>query len=57
MQDNYNLVDCATMGIADYLKNTKYIKPKWMNKTEGAAHKIGFERCKEQCRLDRTTKR
>jgi hypothetical protein len=55
--DNYNLFEVAVMGTADYLRDTRYSVPKWMNKTEAKAYKIGFERAREQCKSPHMRKR
>lgn len=49
-QENFDLIQCAIMGIADYLRNTKLSVPKWMNKVEAKAYKTGFNRAKNMCR-------
>ena len=48
-QNNYNLMECSVMGIADYLRSTKLKVPQWMNQIEVKAYRIGFERAKKQC--------
>lgn len=53
---DYNLLDVSEMGIADYLRSTKMIVPKWMNENETRAYKVGFERARSQCKQDRTKK-
>lgn len=53
---DYNLLDCSEMGIADHIRNTKMMVPKWMNDTETAAYKVGFNRAKEQCKPDHSKK-
>lgn len=54
--NDYNLLDVSEMGIADYLRSTKMIVPKWMNENETRAYKVGFERARSQCKQDRTKK-
>ena len=47
--NNYDLLECSIMGIADYIYNTSNRAPEWMNKDESKAWKIGYERAKRQC--------
>jgi len=48
--NDYNLIECSIMGIADYIYSKSKVPPKWMNKRESAAWNIGYKRAIDQCK-------